>query len=215
MSSPDPSAVDLGALYRAARERISSIATAAGVDPDVVVPATPDWNVHDLVAHVTGVAADATSGNMAGAPGDAWTAAQVDRNRGRSIAEMVAEWGNTGPGIEGFLSGPGGEMASAAVMDIHTHEADLRHALGLPFAVPADFVAWAGPQMRSGFEEQVAAAGLPAVHVDVDDLTLFRARLGRRTEDEVRGYRWSAEPSPYLDSFFIFGRAASSLGEGA
>ncbi|MCO5331462.1 MAG: hypothetical protein M9961_15425 [Ilumatobacteraceae bacterium] len=209
MSSPD-----LGALYRAARERISAIVTADGVDPDRIVPATPAWSVHDLVAHITGVAADATSGNMAGAPGEAWTAAQVERGRDRSIAEMVEEWGATGPGIEAFLSGPGGEMAGAAVMDIHTHEADVRHALGLPFEVPADFLAWAGPQMREGLAEQVSAAGLPAVEVDVDDVTLFRARLGRRTETEVRGYRWSADPDPYLDSFFIFGRAAHPLGEG-
>lgn len=210
MSQPD-----LGALYRAARERISSVVAADGVDPDLVVPATPAWSVHDLVAHVTGVAADATSGNMAGAPGEAWTAAQVERNRGRAVAEMVEEWGTTGPGLEAFLSGPGGEMAGAAVMDIHTHEADLRHALGLPFEVPADFMAWAGPQLREGFAGQVAEAGLPPVDVEVDDVTLFRARLGRRTETEVRGYRWSANPDPYLDSFFIFGRAAHSLGEGA
>jgi hypothetical protein len=100
-------------------------------------------------------------------------------------------------------------------MDIHTHEADLRHALGLPVAVPAEFLAWAGPSMRDGFAEQVAAAGLPPVEVAASDFEWFRARLGRRTVAEVGAYEWSADPAPYLDVFFIFGRASASLGEGS
>ncbi|HAP77172.1 MAG TPA: hypothetical protein DCR14_13940, partial [Acidimicrobiaceae bacterium] len=35
MTTPDTAAVDLGALYRAARERISALVTADGVDPDL------------------------------------------------------------------------------------------------------------------------------------------------------------------------------------
>jgi len=62
---------------------------------------------------------------------------------------------------------------------------------------------------------EVAAAGLPPVTVEAADLEWFRGRLGRRTEDEVRGYGWSADPDPYLDTFFIFGRATRSLGEHA
>lgn len=215
MTNPvdDVPTVDLGALYRAARERISAVATAAGIDPNVPVPATPAWSVHDLVAHVTGVAVDGTSGNMAGAPGEEWTAAQVARNVDRSIEEMIAEWAQVGPLMEGFLSSPSGAMASAAVMDIHTHEADLRHALGLPAAVPASFLEWAAPAMRSGFAEAVAGAGLAPVAVQASDFEWFRGRLGRRTEEEVAAYGWSAPAADYLDVFFIFGRAARSLGE--
>ncbi|MEQ1699044.1 MAG: maleylpyruvate isomerase N-terminal domain-containing protein [Ilumatobacteraceae bacterium] len=215
MTNPvaDVPSVDLGALYRAARERISALVTAPGVDPAATVPATPEWSVHDVVAHVSGVAVDGTSGNMAGAPGDEWTAAQVARNVGRPIEEMVAEWSEVGPLMEGFLSSPSGAMASAAVMDIHTHEADLRHALGLPIAVPAEFLAWAGPSMRNGFAEAVAGAGLPPVSVDASAFEWFRGRLGRRTAAEVAAYDWSASAADYLDTFFIFGRAAQSLGE--
>jgi uncharacterized protein (TIGR03083 family) len=215
MTNPavDVPSVDLGALYRAARERISALVTGPTIDPSLLVPATPEWSLHDVVAHVTGVAVDGTSGNMAGAPGDEWTAAQVARNVGRPIAEMVAEWSQVGPLMEGFLSSPAGAMASAAVMDVHTHEADLRHALGLPVAVPADFLSWAGPSMRSGFDEAVSGAGLAPVSVDTSDFEWFRGRLGRRTVDEVAAYGWSAAAADYLDAFFIFGRAAASLGE--
>jgi uncharacterized protein (TIGR03083 family) len=204
---------DLGAAYRAARLRIAALVSdEVGGRP---VPATPAWDVHDVVAHVTGVAADGTTGNMAGAPGEAWTAAQVERNRDRSIADMVAEWNDTGPLMEAFLSSPNGTMAGAAVFDIHTHEADLRHALGLPLVVPDEFLGWATERFRTGFAEGVAAAGLPPVHVDAPDVEWFRGRLGRRTVAEVCAYGWSADPAPYLDTWFVFGRAERSLGEHA
>ena len=115
--------------------------------------------------------------------------------------------------IEGFLSSPAGEAASAAVMDIHSHEADLRLALGRAVSVRAEFLAWAGPSLRNGFAGAVAEAGLPPVEVTASDFEWFRARLGRRTVAEVSAYRWSADPEPYLDAFFVFGRAGSSLGE--
>lgn len=209
--SEQPVSIDLGAAYGAGRRRIAALVSdAVGTTP---VPATPGWDVHDVVAHVSGVAADGTSGNMAGAPGEAWTAAQVDRNRGRSIADMLAEWETTGALMEAYLSSPSGAMAAAAVLDLHTHEADLRHALGHPLAVPADVLAWAGEMMRSGFADQVAAAGLPAVTVQTSDVEWFRGRLGRRTVDEVCAYEWSRPPEPYLDQWFVFGRAVTSLGE--
>lgn len=205
--------IDLGVLYGAARARIAELVSRPTTDPDLTVPATPRWTVHHVVAHVSGVAADGTSGNMAGAPGEEWTAAQVQRSASRSIAELLAEWERTGPLMEGFLSSPAGVHASAAVMDIHTHEADLRHALGVPVDVPDDFLDWAGDAMREGFVEAVAAAGLPPVDVTAPDFEWFRGRLGRRTEAEVRAFEWSADPGPYLDVFFIFGRAEQSLGE--
>jgi len=204
---------DLGALYRSARERITALAVGPLIDPTLVVPATPEWSVHDVIAHLSGIAVDGTSGNMEGAPGDAWTAAQVARNVDRSIAEMLAEWTLVGPLMEGFLSSPAGQNASSAVIDIHTHEADLRHALGLPVAVPSDFLAWAGPRLRDGFNAAVEKAGLAPVTVVVSDLELFRGRLGRRTDGEVLALEWSTPAAEYLDLFFIFGRAEQSLGE--
>lgn len=205
--------IDLGGLYSEARARIAGLVSAAGVDPGAPVPATPGWRVHDVVAHVTGVAADGTSGNMAGAPGTEWTAAQVARGAGKTIGEMLAEWETTGAMLAGFLSSPAGAAAGAAVMDVHAHEADLRHALGLPAALSGEFLAWAGEEMRQGFADGCTAAGLPAVHVDASDFEWFRGRLGRRTESEVMAYGWAADPAAYLDEFFIFGCAAASLGE--
>lgn len=205
--------IDLGVAYGAARSRVSALVSAASVPSDLVVPATPDWTVHDVVAHLSGIAVDGTTGNMEGAPGDAWTAAQVARNAHRSIAEMIEEWGETGPFMEAFLSSPAGQQASAAVMDIHTHEADLRHALGLPIEVPEDFLSWAGDVMRDGFQSQLAESGLAPVQLEASDFEWFRGRLGRRTAAEVVALGIPEPHEPYLDAFFIFGRAQVSLGE--
>jgi uncharacterized protein (TIGR03083 family) len=203
--------IDLGKAYGAARQRICALVSddVAGV----AVPATPEWNVHDVVAHVVGVAEDAATGNMAGAPGDEWTAAQVERGTSKTLTEMLAQWDLHGPIVESFLSSPAGESAAAALFDIHTHEADLRNALGLPAEMPAEMITWLGAAMRDGLAAAVAEAGLRPVDVGASDFELFRARLGRRTVDEVCAYPWSADPAPYLDPFFIFGRAARSLGE--
>jgi uncharacterized protein (TIGR03083 family) len=206
---------DPGILYRSCRERIMALASGPGVDPDLVVPATPLWTVHDVVSHLSGVANDARNGNMAGAPGDEWTAAQVERGRGRSIADLLAQWEDDGVVLDGVFSGANGGMLSAGIFDVHSHEADLRHALGLPAAVPDDFLEWACPRLRDAFFEVVTAEGLPAVRIELPHLEWFRGRLGRRTVDEVCAYPWPTDPAPYLDAFFIFGRAATSLHEAA
>ena len=203
--------LDLGAMYRSARLRIGAL-----VDDDVAtvaVPATPLWDVHEVVAHLAGVAEDAVTGNLDGVTTDPWTAAQVERGRGRTIAELVARWNEHGPFVEAFLSSPDGASASRAVIDVHTHECDLLGALGRLVELPEDAVAWIGGALRDDFASAIAAAGLPPVTVDADDLEVLRSRLGRRTGDEVRAYGWSADPGPYLDHWFVFGVAERSLGE--
>jgi uncharacterized protein (TIGR03083 family) len=208
-----PMTIDLGVLYRNARERVAALVSADGIDPTTPVPATPRWDVHGVLAHVSGVATDAATGNMAGAPGDDWTAAHIARAEGKPIAELLDEWAQHAPTLEGFLSGPGADMASAAVVDVHSHEADLRHGLGQPLDIPADFLRWAGANLREGFDTAVAEAGLPPVALNISATEWFRGRLGRRTEAEVRAYPWPVDPDPYLDVFFIFGRATQSLQE--
>ncbi|MCE9622746.1 MAG: hypothetical protein K8R99_10405 [Actinomycetia bacterium] len=204
---------DFGALYTAARQRITALVSSGGVDLDKIVPSTPAWRVRDVIAHLTGVTADAMSGNMDGAPGEAWTEAQVARGRDRDLAELLADWEKFGSMLADFLSSPAGAAASAAVMDVHSHEADLRHALGLPFELPDDFLSWAIGGVRDGFYKAVAEADLPAITLNASDAEWFRARLGRRTEAQVRAYDWSADPTPYLDTFFMFGPAELASGE--
>jgi uncharacterized protein (TIGR03083 family) len=203
-------AIDLGTSYQAARLRIADLVNDSLADRPV--PATPDWSVHDVVSHLFGVMTDVSSGNLDGVATPPWTAAQVQRCRGMSVAEVIEGWAGAAPGFEAFLSSPAGSNASAAVMDVHCHETDLRTALGLAPALPDDVLAWAGESMRSAFAAQVAAAGLPEVTLDASDLEMFRGRLGRRTRDEVAALGWSVDPAPYLDIFFIFGPTDHPVG---
>jgi uncharacterized protein (TIGR03083 family) len=204
-------AADLGEMYRAARVRISALVSDEVAA--VRVPATPLWDVHDVVAHLAGVTEDVHTGNMEGVTTDPWTAAQVERGRTKTVADLVAMWDEYAPRVEWFLSTPDGASAYRAVLDVHTHEADLLNALGRPIDLPAGFLTWMTPLLRDSFDEAVAQAGLPAPTVNASNLQWFRGRLGRRTADEVRAYGWSADPVAYLDHWFIFGRAERSLGE--
>jgi uncharacterized protein (TIGR03083 family) len=203
--------IDLGEMYRSARVRVSELATDSVAS--VAVPSTPQWDVHDLVAHVSGVVTDVMAGNVEGAATDPWTAAQVERARGRTVSEMIDEWSQVAPMFEGFLSSPAGAPAARAMLDLHCHEADLLHALGRAPALPEEFMAWVTPLLLNDFADEVAAQGLPAIELEASPFEIFRGRLGRRTVDEVCSYRWSADPRPYLHTWFVFGRAEHSLGE--
>ncbi|HTH05448.1 MAG TPA: hypothetical protein VL916_06240, partial [Ilumatobacteraceae bacterium] len=76
-----------------------------------------------------------------------------------------------------------------------------------------EFLAFAGEWVRRAFRSRVDEAGLSPVELDCDDLSVFRGLFGRRTEAEVCALGWSSDPAPYLDVFFVFGRAPESLGE--
>jgi uncharacterized protein (TIGR03083 family) len=203
--------IDLGQLYAAARHRISAVVVDA--DDTLGVPATPGWTVHDVIAHLRGIVEDGLAGNMDGAPGEEWTAAQVARGASKSTALLLDEWNAEAPLFESFLSSPAGATAGAAVMDVHTHEADLRNALGMPPEAQDEFLQWAMVRLLDGFANSVAAAGLAPVTVEAPAFEVFRGRLGRRTEAEVSAYDWSTDPAPYLDTWFVFGRRSESLGE--
>jgi uncharacterized protein (TIGR03083 family) len=203
-------AIDLGGIYRASRLRVADLVDDTLADRPV--PATPAWQMHDVVAHLAGVMHDIATGNLDGVTTDPWTAAQVERARGKSVAQIVDEWADGASGFEEFLSSPGGANASAAVMDVHAHEIDLRSALGLAPDLSDEVVGWLGSSMRAGFDRQVVAAGLPPVTLDASDFEMFRGRLGRRTAEEVGAFGWSADPAPYLDAFFLFGPTDQPVG---
>ncbi len=93
------------------------------------VPACPDWTVHDVVAHLSGVSDDVLAGNVADAGRPAWTQAQVQARHDMTLDALLDRW------VAGATRmGPAAAGAGAAqmTMDAITHEIDLRHALGAP-----------------------------------------------------------------------------------
>ena len=128
-AGPEPA---LSQLYGQTQARVVALVTELdGRQVEAPVPACPDWRVRDVVAHLTAVSEDVLEGRLTGPPSDEQTAAQVARFRDRPLSEVLARWDELGPqfgqAIDGFDVWP-------AVLDVATHEHDIRGAVGEPGA---------------------------------------------------------------------------------
>ena len=149
-------------------------------DLQVRVPACPLWTVHDLVAHLVGVAEDATHGQFFGGAEDAWadaelaaqreewTAAQVLARRHHDQDQLVADLQRHGSSLVRALrrGDPAATdvppwMIGAPVADLATHLDDLREALGLPPAPDAVVADFGFRAYRGWLGARIAARGLP------------------------------------------------------
>lgn len=204
--------VDCGAVYeRQRRELLSLLRDAPENRLAVRVAATPEWSVLDVVAHVTGIAADLNAGHFATGDPDAWTAAQVAARRGRSLAEVAAEWDAAASAFEDGLRLFGYEVGSHFVGDLVQHASDVRHALGLPrvadeeaILVALDFYADSFHQtllelgggaadLEAGSECWRAGSGAVVVTVRAPAYELLRALGGRRSDAQLRALDWQGE----------------------
>jgi uncharacterized protein (TIGR03083 family) len=197
--------------YRGVRTRTTDLVRdASAEDLEQIAPATPEWRVRDVLAHMVGVSADVVAGRIDGVATDPWTAAQVDARRTVSIVEMLDEWRETGPQFEAALTDLPDTIGGQAVADAITHEQDIRHALGRPGAregdaidVAFDFCCWArtqggAPALRIVTErgETVAGAGEPVANVELSQFEFVRATTGRRSASEVAAYGWNGTVDP-------------------
>jgi uncharacterized protein (TIGR03083 family) len=159
---------EIGQVYAEGRARITEL--VAGLDDEAAatrVSACAAWTVADVVAHLTGVCADILAGNIAGVASDPWTAAQVEARRGRSPAELVAEWSEVAPQVEAFAQHFPGRVGAQWVLDLTTHEHDIRAALGHPGARDSEGVAIGVEFMVHGLAASVTARGLAPLEVRV------------------------------------------------
>jgi hypothetical protein len=72
------------------------------------------------------------AGNIAGAATDEWTAAQVEKRRDWKLAQIFAEWDDTGGQVAIMLDDFPGWYGRQMVADVSTHEHDLRGAMDQP-----------------------------------------------------------------------------------
>lgn len=204
-------------LYRESQQAICELITTE--NENTMVPACPAWNLHNLISHLTGAMEDFLSGNTEGAPGDAWTAAQVERYRDTELADIKTKWlaatDQAGPLFD--------QMGVTFLPDIVTHEFDVRGALGNTDRRDAEglLVILGVMQMwkRPYFEKH----GLPAVEVVADghhvvfgdgepQITLTtslyeasRVIAGRRSFNQMRQLDWSADPEAWLPHLSVLG----------
>ncbi len=211
----------LDASYRAARGRISTlVAGLTGDQLNLAVPATPGWSVHDVLAHLTGGAADALAQRLDGAPGESWTARHVAERRGRPVDVLLDEWERASPAAESSLperfAGP--NLAADAIC----HEGDLREALGLPridrehWQPFLDVLGYLpGRRLRDTDtlvisdelgQEWRCGSGESVIMLRAAGYELLRGLFSRRSRRQIAGWDWSPEPSvPLVDSFGVFG----------
>ena len=70
---------DHAEVYRSVRLRVMDLVCDLPEETlDCVAPATPEWRVRDVVAHLAGGTADIVSGNLDDVASDEWTGAQVN-----------------------------------------------------------------------------------------------------------------------------------------
>jgi hypothetical protein len=208
-------------LYRLAHASFHEFAVTLSPDEwSAPVPCTPAWTARDVLSHVSGIPDDAFAGRMEGAPGEEWTAAQVERNRDARVEELLDRWAQQASGFADVIESMG---ETRPPFDVHSHEHDLRHALGRPGGRANAIVETAGFGLAS-----VGSAGV-CLTVELDDgrvvvsgdtdgpsvilrgvstFELFRSRLGRRSREQVRGYDWAgtdADIDAVLERWFTFG----------
>jgi uncharacterized protein (TIGR03083 family) len=204
--------IDCAALYEQARvDLLDLVDSLTEAQRHARVPATPAWSVLDVVAHVTGIAADLNGGLQPVDDPEAWTANQVRSRSGRSPAELRAEWDAEAPTFEGGLRLFGYEVGSHFVGDLLHHIADVHHALGLPRIPDDDTLLVALDFYLDSFDQDLKAAAVGSVVVcpgdaewtlgagpvvaswAADRYEVFRSLGGRRDEAQIRAGAWTGD----------------------
>ena len=222
MSTDATPAPDTSAAYCGLRERVSAMVATAPIEQlQAIAPATPEWRVHDVIAHMVGVPADVLAGRMEGVTTDAWTAAQVDARRDVPTAALIDEWSANAATFEPML-GDFGVMAGQALLDACTHEHDVRDALGAPGARDTDAVhigsQWLGDRIgdfnaaaghgplriETDLWSETYGDGEPVATLRVSAFELMRGSTGRRSQRQLDTWDWSGAARPELVVMPIF-----------
>src|SRR3954470_5984977 len=191
-----PADTDWGEVYRANVDAVCALALTLDAEQlSLVVPATPDWTVHDVLAHLAGSPADLLAGRMDDAPTAAWTQRHVDERAARSAEELVAELEGS---VDDLVATLEGNDSPAIVWNAAVHHADLHEALGK--GAPAE------PTWRPVLDAIAPRMlGKSAAVVDhVPDYELFRAIFSRRSRTQMTGWDSSLDQA-WLDQICLFG----------
>lgn len=188
------------------------VAAAEGLTADQLaerVPATPEWTVHDVLAHSAGAPADALAGRMDGAPSPAWTARHVAERKDASVADLVAELRSTqAAAVESVRDNP----RPALVWDKAVHLADLHEALGLGAPpeetwrdVLSGVAGWRLAELPVSVRSGDDTWGAGGDEVTVPPYELFRALFSRRSRAQVRAWAGPVPTDEQLDAIPVFG----------
>lgn len=194
------------------------------------VPACPEWTVRQVFAHQAGVAGDILGGRLDGVATDSWTERQVAERADHSLTEILDEWDADAPRLIEAMAPLGDAVDPRLVVDLWTHEQDVRGATGRPGGRSGPALEWIVAAARNHLQQRAGQADLPPIAVDtgdgspaiagesvaVDAFELTRALTGRRSLDQIRAWAWSVEdPEPYVALLPVFAARATDLVEPA
>lgn len=195
---------------------ISFARTLSDAEWSTRVPCTPLWTARDVLSHVSGVPDDALAGRLDGVASEPWTQSQVERNSAETVEDLLARWESQRVAFAEAVDAMGERRPP---YDCHTHEHDVRHAIGRPGNRTS-------PLLEMAVESSRSADWPVAVRIELDDGTvigsedapvrvaglgrfeLFRSRVGRRSREQVEAYDWSGDPGDVarvVQAWFLFG----------
>lgn len=217
--------------YRSSRLRMQEL--AAEIDEAMAartVPACPEWRVHDLFAHVAGIATDLVGGRAPSGDSQPWVDRQIDERRDRSLAEVVDEWNAVGPTFEAMIAAAP-RAFWGLTYDTVVHEHDLRNAIDRPGARDSDAVRLAarlglklvkhdlGRHGLGAFrasidgEELAVGEGEPGLTLSASSFECLRLLGSRRTLSEMRTAAFVGDLDRYLPGIVHMDLPAHSLRE--
>jgi uncharacterized protein (TIGR03083 family) len=212
--------------YRELRGRVIDLVRDLDEEQvNAVAPATPQWRVRDIVAHVTGVCADVLDGNLDGVATDDWTDKQVTDRRDRPFADVLAEWEEKGAAIDAAIPDFPEIAAGQMIADATTHEQDIRGALearggrdsaalDIAFRWGAGVLDGSEPlRLESEVGPVIVGEGDPVATVRASRFDFVRSYTGRRSLDQMKAFDWDGEPRPERLVLMIFSPRETPLVE--
>ena len=203
---------DHGEIWLATRQRVRDLlAGRTPAEMDRPVPAMPGLTVRDVLSGLLATGADALDGDLHATYGTPGGGRAPDARAG---AELLSAWDAQAAGVAALVRDD--PRAGRLLIDLVTHEHDLRGALDCPGARADDAVAIAVELLAREFAARMRGAGAPALRLTceqwgyetapppchailvADRFELFRGFTGRRSAAEVRRWMWSGDPGPYL-----------------
>ena len=211
-------------LWAAAQADMSALGRGLRAEAAAPVPACPVWTVHDVFAHQAGVASDILGGRLEGVTTDPWTQRQVEERAGRTLAEILDEWDADAPRLIEAMAPLGDAVDPRMVIDVWTHDQDVRGAVGRPGQRNGERAEWVSDRFRDHLAEEVERAELAPLVVDFGDrpaaegsvavsrFEFCRALVGRRSLDQIRQWTWTVDdPEAYVGLIPVFTARADAL----
>lgn len=218
---PDPvlrAGNPLASMYFDVRDRfVGTVAMLSAEGLERVVPACPEWTVHELFTHVVSMPMAIAVGDipevvMGGGDPNPWLADLVAEHSSRSVVDLARWWASADDALSELFPGAGLLLA-----DLFTHESDLHGALrsqahrrtpeldsqidaalaGVQQAIAARSLAPIA--VDDGHDRRVSGEGEPGWTLRVDFWEAHRALNSRRTRDELVAIPHDGNPEPYLD----------------